>query len=453
MLDPLTEGLIDLGNLFEQEAAASTAQGELLRAGPKIIAQEREAFDLATDFTPDRIPIIIITEGLGNEADKHYYGPEFIEAFRPMCEGLKCFLDHISQSEMQDRPERSVRDLCGFYTNARIIKVWNDEEARMVDGILSDLIPSSNEAGREVQALARQARIFHQLYPAAREVFCGTSIDAAGERQERTMQVGSRNLKVRYVLRPTVANSADIVTYPARGGDFVGSLDRIMQAKKDNPKEAQAMVSETAVREVAQFGSLLESARRSGDQSAVKKHLTEARARLHALCEAEECDPMDKGKGKEAETEEAKRKREADETEARKKREAEEAEAKRKKEAAADPDADGDTHEAKTRRLEKRLSEAEARIATYDAREACVKLLKEAGIPAEILTAEELAPLSEAERALWVKRGKQMVERAKVRGYQPGGTFPLGAGDAPSGGSIRESLRKSGIPTVAGKEA
>lgn len=65
--------------------------------------------------------VVIIEEGLGNLNDCSYYTRQAIEAAAAtrVFEGAQAYADHPDRIEEQTRPERSVRDLIGFYSETR----------------------------------------------------------------------------------------------------------------------------------------------------------------------------------------------------------------------------------------------------------------------------------------------------------------------------------------------
>lgn len=431
----------------QREAEANSSATSLeARAFKGAYHSSREAFSMLPTLAhmegvPDHdvIPgVVVISEGEGNKRQKHYYGAEAIASVVPLTNGAQAYLDHIGTQEAEDRPERTVRDLCGFYTNARLARV-QDEYGRTVSACVADLVPADNEAGREVRALARQARLFHKLYPESREVFCGTSIDGDGAQAKRTLDPGDgTEREFNYVKEITVLNSADIVTRPARGGDFIQDLDRIMNAQ--TPEEAQQMVTEAQVKEVTTLAGLLESARKGGKPDEVKRLLKESRIKVSALAEAEGVEPP----ALPAPTAEelAAKAAEAAAVEARTKG--------KKNKAAEDEDEDDapdekggkmSASEKETRRLLREstlaVKSVTAELAGMKAREACTAMLAESKIPADILSVAELVAVPEAERPLWIRNAKKWTESAG-RGFG-GGNFPRG--EVQDGaGSLKESI-------------
>src|SRR6185437_3765955 len=61
------------------------------------------------------LPVVALRSGMSKNG--YFYTPEVVASLAPLLEGAQAFADHPAA---QDRPERSVRDLVGFYRNARV---------------------------------------------------------------------------------------------------------------------------------------------------------------------------------------------------------------------------------------------------------------------------------------------------------------------------------------------
>lgn len=166
------------------------------------------------------VKCVLITEGLGNRADMHYYGPECIKAGVPLFEGQPCFIDHQKRSDQQDQPERTVRDKCGYFKNVRAENV----DGRL--GLVAELHYDLSETGRYAYDKACTAIHYKQEFPDSNKEYVGLSIAADGKLEERTIRVDDEILDVKYVTEFTAVGSVDEVTSPARGGRFVQVLSQ-----------------------------------------------------------------------------------------------------------------------------------------------------------------------------------------------------------------------------------
>lgn len=164
------------------------------------------------------IKCVLITEGLGNRHDMHYYGRECIETGAPLFEGKPCFVDHISKSGEEDRPERTVRDKCGYFTDVRA------EEVAGRLGLVANLHYDLSETGELAYKKALTAIRYKQDLAGRPGEYVGLSISADGSLDQRTLLINGEELDVKYVTRFTDVGSVDQVTAPARGGRFLQVL-------------------------------------------------------------------------------------------------------------------------------------------------------------------------------------------------------------------------------------
>lgn len=185
----------------------------------EVVAPVQKAVQNSVQEGP-RVTCWLITEGLGNRADMHYYGPECIQAGAPLFEGQPCFIDHQKRSEQQDQPERTVRDKCGYFRN---VEVARDENGKL--GLRAELHYDLSETGRYAYDKACTAIHYKQEFPGSDKEYVGLSIAADGKLEEKTMMVGEEVLDVKYVTEFTAVGSVDEVTSPARGGRFTAVLD------------------------------------------------------------------------------------------------------------------------------------------------------------------------------------------------------------------------------------
>jgi hypothetical protein len=180
--------------------------------------------------------VVLIDEGLGNRVNMNYYGPEAIDGAPIVFEGAPCFTDHPSESEAEDRPERSVWHKAGYFTNVRVESVNGKKAAK------ATITLDETEAGEMVLEKIKAAVKFKEDNPAADHEYVGLSINAQGETEKRDMTVEGEKLSVNYVTNfvKDPFTSVDIVTTPARGGRFLALLESISGARK-NKQEANIM--------------------------------------------------------------------------------------------------------------------------------------------------------------------------------------------------------------------
>ena len=130
----------------------------------------------------------------GKSANGNFYPQHCLESALPLFEGARCFVDHNRNNQL---PERSVRDLVGYYKNTR----YGDDRIRS-----------------ELHLVPGNEWLFNLLSEAqGNPGLCGLSIDAWGDRDTKTGTINSIN-KV---------DSIDIVTRPSAGG----TVNHILQSQ------------------------------------------------------------------------------------------------------------------------------------------------------------------------------------------------------------------------------
>jgi hypothetical protein len=194
--------------------------------------------------------VIILEVGRGNSRDKHYYGADTIAlaAKDKVFDGSQAYADHPGLDEDINRPERSVRDLVGYYFNTREVEVTNSAGA-LVPALAASM--KIQEGADWAIGLIREAIDFNTRYP--NKTYVGISINADGDVSPAIVD----GEQVNYVHRITEAFSADMVTKPARGGKFLALVESQSGSHKQ-PKKEQAVdkkILESAARLRAQVGS------------------------------------------------------------------------------------------------------------------------------------------------------------------------------------------------------
>ena len=158
------------------------------------LTEARPAVEAAPDST-GRIEVTLITPGWGSSG---YYSAEILEQAAKdgiFPAGLQCFVDHPSQRDLHERPERSVRDLAAVLTEATR---WDAAGQRLVS--LAQLLPPHAETFRQ---------------PGVAEAI-GMSIRASAD----VSQGEAEGRRGRIVGRLVEAQSVDFVTRAGRGGRY-----------------------------------------------------------------------------------------------------------------------------------------------------------------------------------------------------------------------------------------
>lgn len=206
---------------------------------------------------PLRFKVALIQEGLGNLKDAFFYGKEAIKSGIQAFEGRKCFADHPSMSEEQDRPERSVRDIIGHFEN---VAVQENDDGSLA--LVADLVMPPDPPFEWARALVRQATEYNKKYP--EQNFVGLSINANGDAQEVPFEDFAKNYKLPESCKPKLmraredgmnsvklvtsikdAVSCDLVTEPGAKGKILEILESERATmKKENEKKGKIEAEE-----------------------------------------------------------------------------------------------------------------------------------------------------------------------------------------------------------------
>ena len=314
-----------------KETTGQTTQGALFKKGK----QKESKFIIRSHFmegaineTTREVPVIIIQEGLGNSRDKNFYTQEAFTKSYKLFDGAQCYADHPTKTEESDRPERSTRDLIGYYKNPEVIDFKGKK------AIKATLKINDGESYNWAWDLVKEAIAYAKEYPDKDLV--GISINASGLTEAGT---GTDDLSINYVKEITDVFSADVVTKPGAGGKIgTGLKESVSSYKKAKAKknltEAKMFKKEAfdkAVKEMETLKGKMEAG--EVEDGAAPKAIDEIINSLKALMS----DEGDGGETEDGETEEeAKAKAEA---EAKAKAEADAAAA----DGAAEPDGDEGT--------------------------------------------------------------------------------------------------------------
>lgn len=176
----------------------------------------REQDGVKVDDQSRTARVIIITEGLGNLRDKNYYTAEAISSAAKVFDGQQFYIDHPSEDEEENRPERSIRDLAGYFSDCQVGTTKDEETGETLAACYATLNFSNSEPGRLAQEQVKTALQYQKQFP-GKDVYAGISINGGGVSHPGTI----RDMAVNMVTEIEEAFSADIVTKPARGGRFL----------------------------------------------------------------------------------------------------------------------------------------------------------------------------------------------------------------------------------------
>lgn len=140
---------------------------------------------------------VLIEEGMGNLNDAFYYTRQALEGAIAVFEGKKIYADHPSLDEEQLRPERSVRDVLGYFSGVTLEE--GDQGQAMLVGECNILPDPSFEWAR---ALMREAFEYSKKYPG--QDLIGLSINAQGSADEMKLDDFMKAYKVPESAMPKI---------------------------------------------------------------------------------------------------------------------------------------------------------------------------------------------------------------------------------------------------------
>lgn len=366
-----------------------------------------------------RVTCVLITSGLGNRNQMNYYSVEAIQKGASLFEGKPCFLDHMAESETTERPERSVKEKCGYFKNVR---------AESIDGnvgLVGELHFDLSESGQMAYQKALTAIHYKGEFPNSSQEYVGLSINANGLREKRKVQVDDEMLEVNYVTEFTDVGSIDEVTTPARGGRFLATLVESAAGAILKRKDTQTMIVKKLK---AALTALTEASKDEKLSDELKAKLTEAEKPLNSLLkEAMKCAEESEEESEEESAEEA-----TDDQEPEKKDAGEGVKpghtitktVKVKHDVNETDDGDDDE------------DEKDGKDAQESKRGYIKSLLKESGIPKKVWNLDRLCGLTLKEAKADIAEKKALLETMK-EAIEESDSVPVGNG----GESFQESER------------
>lgn len=169
----------------------------------------------------------------GVSKNRNFWSQKLLESTYRMYEGTRAFADHPTRSEAAERPERSVRDIIGWYEGARYHSSVSGgritANLHLMEGPVADIIKQAHAMGKSDLV---------QL-----------SVNVSGKRQPRIVN----GVMVREVTEIHRVQSVDAVTEASAGGsiDQIAASDRnteevqhLMDLDKIQPDEVRTLLSE-----------------------------------------------------------------------------------------------------------------------------------------------------------------------------------------------------------------
>jgi hypothetical protein len=175
----------------------SSSKGEQLQENIQLVGHICEADALNEAGHDVRVTVV---KG-GKSANGFYYDTHALQAITRMVEGAQAYADHGRSAA--DEQTRSVRDMVGFYKDARFVPADAQNPLGRVDATLHIL-----EAAGWLWSMIQEAV---QL---GKPDLIGLSIDIFGVAEP------DQQMQARAVRKVVALNSCDVVTRPSAGGAF-----------------------------------------------------------------------------------------------------------------------------------------------------------------------------------------------------------------------------------------
>lgn len=215
----------------------------------KIRCETTKRREASTVNGPSKFEVILIQEGLGNFGDCFYYTAEAIKSAAGVFNGKKIYMNHPSEAEEQDRPERSVKDIKGHFENVRAVES-KDGHMQLIGVVV---IPPG-EAFDEARGLMQHAIEYAKEF--SDQDFIGLSINASGDAEEMELDEVLKSAPepcrakletaksmgidtVRATQKITDAVSCDLVTEAGAGGKILKMLESAKEKSKMGKKIAK----------------------------------------------------------------------------------------------------------------------------------------------------------------------------------------------------------------------
>jgi|GEM_PF-978199 len=221
---------------------AAIAAGERLREHAFSDVALREAKVAADGSISD---VLLIRSGPGNLGDRHYYPDGILEQATKagVFEGARMYLDHPTPTGEKEQPGRSVRDLAGWYSDAKTRSYFDPELGRNTVGVFATFHPNVDDA--KVGSLIRTCVEYAKRYPT--KAYAGLSIMAFGEGAPGTIDGEEWNI----VSVISQIDSVDMVTRAGAGGAIVPLIKesyRMSKTKNQDPTDVELSVDGDKVR-------------------------------------------------------------------------------------------------------------------------------------------------------------------------------------------------------------
>ncbi len=225
-----------------------------LRSGAQVF-QIKESNN--SPFKNHSFQVILIQEGLGNFKDRFFYTKEALKsaAQSRLFEGVQCFADHPTEIEEQIQPERSTRDILGYYENVQfeendegmgqLVATLNVSNSVSLDWAMSLLTNSINYSTkfRESDLVGLSINASGSASPIGLDEFMASNQLAPSILQKLNEAKAQGVTEIQIVSELKDALSVDLVTKAGAGGKILRMLEQenlSMKRKRFFESESEA---------------------------------------------------------------------------------------------------------------------------------------------------------------------------------------------------------------------
>jgi hypothetical protein len=197
------------------------ARADPAEAGAPVEISESEGTILeATSAKGNAWDVLLIKAG--TSGNRRHYPAKMLEASVPLFEGVKAYADHPSREEVRSRPERSIRDVVGWFEGVR----WDAAE----QGIRGTF--------RVLESADWLRTALKSAWDQGKKDLLGFSINAMGTVGKARHADGSDLIEA---IERVV--STDVVTTPGAGGRLLGVLESERSSENEmNEEQIKALL-------------------------------------------------------------------------------------------------------------------------------------------------------------------------------------------------------------------
>lgn len=284
--------LYDKNKNLKTEAISATSSVPQLRPAKKESSAAPKEFQFKfkegnnSPFKNHTFQTILIREGMGNFRDRFFYTKEALKRAveSKLFEGVQCYADHPTEIQEQIQPERSTRDILGYYQNVtfeegddgagRLIAdlcVGNSISLDWAMSLLTNSIDYSSKF-RETDLVGLSINASGSANPVGIDEFISQNTLSQSVLAKLNEAKAQGITEINLVQELTEAQSVDLVTKAGAGGKILRMLEMEKTMAKKKFFEAEM---EKEKEKHCEDGAKDASAMAPGDSKAKPDHADE----------------------------------------------------------------------------------------------------------------------------------------------------------------------------------